>query len=148
MLALAACTQAPTSTTPPLSAPSGRDLLVQPAALVTTYPAIPKRPRAIPRSSQKYRVYAFGKLGHNRRQMRCLDQLWIHESHWHVHAGNPSASYGIPQAYPGSKMASKGADWRTNGKTQVRWGLGYIRGRYGSPCAAWGLWQVRSPHWY
>ena len=61
-------------------------------------------------------------------------------------AGNPNGSYGIPQAYPGSKMAAAGADWRTNPMTQVRWGLRYVNGRYGSPCGAWAVWQKQG--WY
>jgi len=54
-----------------------------------------------------------------------------------VNADNPTSSaYGIPQALPGAKMASAGADWATNPETQIRWGLGYIRDSYGSPCGA------------
>ena len=48
-----------------------------------------------------------------------------------------SGAYGIPQSLPGSKMASAGADWETNPATQITWGLGYIGGRYGTPCGAW-----------
>lgn len=69
----------------------------------------------------------------------CLDSLWMRESGWRWNADNPSSSaYGIPQALPGSKMSTAGADWETNPETQIRWGLGYIAGRYGTPCAAWG----------
>ena len=72
-------------------------------------------------------------------QFSCLDSLWTRESNWNVHADNPNSSaYGIPQALPGSKMSSAGADWATNPVTQIRWGLGYIADRYGSPCSAWG----------
>jgi hypothetical protein len=72
-------------------------------------------------------------------QFSCLDSLWTRESNWNVHADNPSSSaYGIPQALPGSKMSSAGADWATNPVTQIKWGLGYIQDRYGSPCSAWG----------
>jgi hypothetical protein len=72
-------------------------------------------------------------------QFQCLYSLWNRESGWRVDAYNPSSgATGIPQALPGSKMASAGADWRTNPATQIRWGLGYISGRYGTPCAAWG----------
>lgn len=79
----------------------------------------------------------------------CLDQLWLHESGWDHHAKNPSsAAYGIPQALPGSKMATAGSDWQTNPETQIRWGLDYIADRYGTPCNAWTQWQARSPHWY
>jgi hypothetical protein len=71
-------------------------------------------------------------------QFGCLQKLWNKESHWNYKAANPSSgAYGIPQALPGSKMGSEGSDWRTNYKTQVRWGLGYIDDRYGTPCKAW-----------
>ncbi|WP_375342495.1 aggregation-promoting factor C-terminal-like domain-containing protein [Clavibacter lycopersici] len=69
-------------------------------------------------------------------QYACLDYLWTKESGWRVNAYNPSGAYGIPQALPGSKMASAGADWQTNPATQITWGLGYIDSRYGSPCGA------------
>ena len=52
-------------------------------------------------------------------------------------SNSSSGAYGIPQALPGSKMASEGSDWQTNPATQIKWGLGYIEGRYGSPCKAW-----------
>ena len=72
------------------------------------------------------------------RQYRCLVRLWNRESGWRVHAVNPSSgAYGIPQAVPGSKMASAGPHWRTSARTQIRWGLSYIRSRYGTPCGAW-----------
>ena len=38
-------------------------------------------------------------------------------------------------------MASAGADWQTNPATQIRWGLGYIKADYGTPCNAWAFWQ-------
>jgi hypothetical protein len=72
------------------------------------------------------------------RQFKYLNRLWDRESGWNVHASNPySGAYGIPQAVPGSKMASAGRYWRTSAWTQIRWGLRYIRGRYGSPHRAW-----------
>jgi hypothetical protein len=75
----------------------------------------------------------------------CLDQLWTHESGWRTTAGNSSGAYGIPQSYPGSKMASAGSDYLTNPSTQIAWGLSYIGSKYGSPCQAWSHWQaVRS----
>ncbi|WP_395640909.1 lytic transglycosylase domain-containing protein [Pseudolysinimonas sp.] len=71
-------------------------------------------------------------------QYECLVALWNRESHWNVYAHNTSSgAYGIPQALPGDKMASAGADWQTNPATQITWGLGYISGRYGTPCGAW-----------
>jgi hypothetical protein len=76
-------------------------------------------------------------------EFRCLDRIWTKESGWNHKAENPSSgAYGIPQSYPAGKMASAGADWRTNPATQIKWGLGYINGRYGSPCGAWSHWQA------
>ena len=75
--------------------------------------------------------------------------LWTRESNWRWYAENPySGAYGIPQSLPASKMASVGADYRTNPVTQIRWGLQYIRAAYGSPCNALGAWNSRYPHWY
>jgi hypothetical protein len=72
------------------------------------------------------------------RQFKFLNLLWSHESSWNVHASNPSSgAYGIPQAVPGSKMASAGRDWPDDAWTQIRWGMRYIKSRYGSPSAAW-----------
>ncbi|KAE8765645.1 DUF348 domain-containing protein [Georgenia thermotolerans] len=80
-------------------------------------------------------------------QFSCLDSLWTKESNWNVYADNPSSSaYGIPQALPGSKMASAGADWATNPATQITWGLNYIAGRYGTPCNAWA--HSKAVNWY
>ncbi|WP_245993185.1 G5 domain-containing protein [Xylanimonas allomyrinae] len=80
-------------------------------------------------------------------QWQCLDSLFQKESGWNPSAANPSSgAYGIPQALPGSKMGSVAADWRTNPATQITWGLGYIAGRYGTPCTAWG--HSQSTGWY
>jgi hypothetical protein len=80
-------------------------------------------------------------------QFDCLVSLWNKESGWRVNAENPSSgAYGIPQALPGSKMGSAGADWATNAGTQIEWGLGYITDRYGSPCGAWG--KSQADGWY
>jgi hypothetical protein len=88
-----------------------------------------------------------GEHGWDGSQFGCLDSLWTRESGWNVHADNPSSSaYGIPQALPGSKMASAGPNWESNPVTQIKWGLGYIQGRYGSPCNAWG--HSESHGWY
>jgi hypothetical protein len=82
--------------------------------------------------------------GWSEDQFGCLDSLWTRESNWNPLADNPNSSaYGIPQALPGSKMSSAGADWETNPVTQIKWGLGYIADRYGSPCGAWGHSQSR-----
>lgn len=77
----------------------------------------------------------------------CLVTMWTHESGWDLHATNKSSgAYGIPQALPGSKMAAAGPDWQTNATTQIKWGLGYIKGRYSTPCGAWSSWQSKG--WY
>ncbi len=88
-----------------------------------------------------------GNFGWSSGQFGCLNELWASESGWNVYAANPSSgAYGIPQALPGSKMASAGPDWQTSAATQIRWGLGYIRSVYGSPCGAWG--HETSYGWY
>ncbi len=80
-------------------------------------------------------------------QFSCLVSLWNRESGWNYQAMNASSgAYGIPQALPGNKMASAGADWQTNPATQISWGLGYIQGRYGTPCGAWA--HSESVGWY
>ena len=75
--------------------------------------------------------------GFDLEQFACLERLWTRESGWNEFAANSIGAYGIPQALPGSKMSSEGDDWETNPVTQIRWGLGYIQGRYSTPCAAW-----------
>lgn len=60
--------------------------------------------------------------------------------------GNVHEAYGIPQANPGTKMASHGPDWRTNPETQLRWMIDYCRGRYGSVCGA--AHARRTQGWY
>jgi len=74
-------------------------------------------------------------------QYDCLVQMWNRESGWRVNAANGSGAYGIPQALPGSKMASAGPNWQTDATTQITWGLGYIAARYSTPCGAWSYWQ-------
>ncbi|MFT8358719.1 G5 domain-containing protein [Bifidobacterium aquikefiri] len=84
--------------------------------------------------------------GWSESDFTCLVQLWNRESGWSTTAANPSGAYGIPQALRGSKMASAGSDWATNAATQITWGLGYIAGRYTSPCGAWS--HSESTGWY
>ncbi|MET0955683.1 MAG: hypothetical protein ABWY68_06990 [Cryobacterium sp.] len=87
------------------------------------------------------------KYGWGGDQFGCLVSLWDKESGWNVNAYNASSgATGIPQALPGSKMASAGSDWATNAATQISWGLGYISGSYGTPCAAWS--KSESVGWY
>jgi hypothetical protein len=87
------------------------------------------------------------KYGYGESQFNCFNNIIMRESMWRVNATNPSSgAYGIPQALPGSKMASVASDWRTNPATQIIWGIEYMKGRYGSPCGAWGF---KSAHgWY
>jgi hypothetical protein len=88
-----------------------------------------------------------GQFGWSASQFSCLQPLWYHESGWNVTAENPgSGAYGIPQALPGSQMASAGPDWQTNAATQIKWGLTYIQSRYGSPCGAWA--HEQADNWY
>ena len=87
-----------------------------------------------------------GSFGWSSGEFGCLVSLWNLESGWNVYASNPSGAYGIPQALPGSKMASAGPDWQSNAATQIRWGLGYIKSDYGSPCGAWSHEQASG--WY
>lgn len=80
-------------------------------------------------------------------QFRCLEDLWARESGWNEHSHNASSgAHGIPQALPGSKMASAGPNWRSNPRTQIKWGLRYVKHRYGTPCSAWGHFQAAG--WY
>ncbi|SCF36662.1 hypothetical protein GA0074695_6150 [Micromonospora viridifaciens] len=80
-------------------------------------------------------------------QFPCLDKLWTKESGWNHKAYNAgSGAYGIPQALPGSKMGSVADDWKTNPATQIKWGLGYIEGRYNNPCGAWQ--HSQNTGWY
>jgi hypothetical protein len=87
------------------------------------------------------------RYGWSDSQFPYLYQLWAHESGWNPHAENlSSGAYGIPQALPGSQMASVSPDWRTNPATQIRWGLNYIQSRYGSPAGAWA--HEQASNWY
>ncbi|MFL6026816.1 MAG: hypothetical protein ACJ72G_02890 [Friedmanniella sp.] len=87
------------------------------------------------------------KYGYGADQFSCFNNVIIRESNWDINATNAaSGAYGIPQALPGSKMASVGSDWRTNPATQIIWAVGYMKSSYGSPCGAWGF---KSSHgWY
>lgn len=100
-----------------------------------------------PGSAQSYAKEQIAARGWADSEFSCLVLLWNKESGWRANAANPSSgAYGIPQALPGSKMASAGADWATNANTQVDWGLGYITSRYKTPCGAWG--HSQSVGWY
>jgi hypothetical protein len=93
-----------------------------------------------PDTAQSIAYNMMGSFGFNpSTYFGCLVDIWNRESGWSYDAENPSGAYGIPQALPGSKMASAGADWETNPATQIRWGLGYIKQIYGNPCSAWAF---------
>jgi hypothetical protein len=70
----------------------------------------------------------YGSWGENGNYDPTLD-------YGHGH-GNVYEAYGIPQANPGTKMASAGPDWRTNPWTQLKWMIQYVNGRYGGECQA------------
>ena len=76
-----------------------------------------------------------------------LVKLWNKESGWNPNSHNSSSgAHGIPQALPANKMKSEGSDYYTNGYTQIRWGLKYIKNRYGTPSKAWRHFQNKN--WY
>ncbi|MFF3559717.1 transglycosylase SLT domain-containing protein [Streptomyces sp. NPDC002574] len=80
-------------------------------------------------------------------QFQCFSNIVTRESGWNYTATNSSSgAYGLVQALPGSKMSTAGADWQTNPRTQIKWGLNYMNHAYGSPCDAWSFWQAN--HWY
>ena len=120
--------------------------LTQARAAIAQRQAARKRPAASG-SPRQIAQAMLGSFGWSSSQFSCLDPLWEHESRWSVTAANPgSGAFGIPQALPGSRMASAGPDWQTSAATQITWGLRYIRDTYGSPCAAWSHEQATG--WY
>jgi resuscitation-promoting factor RpfB len=109
-------------------------------ASLTTGPVTPGSARALGKRMAASR-------GWTGSQWAALDKLWSAESGWNTTVGNNSSgAYGIPQALPGSKMASAGSDWRTSARTQISWGLSYIASRWGTPMGAYGNFQ--RAHWY
>jgi hypothetical protein len=109
-----------------------------PPAQAGSAPTVPSGPPPNPSSAQGIAYNMLASFGFSTSQFGCLDNLWTQESGWRYNAQNAtSGAYGIPQALPASQMASAGADWATNPATQIKWGLGYIKSRYGSPCNAW-----------
>jgi hypothetical protein len=130
------------SPTPTHSATPTASHTPAPSATPTATPS--PAPSGSPQSIAQSMLKSFGWSS---SQFSCLKPLWQHESSWSVSASNSSTgAYGIPQAAPGSKMASAGPDWKTNASTQIKWGLGYIKDTYGSPCAAWS--HEQADGWY
>ena len=120
---------------------AARQAQQQPAGNSASAPATPSG------SPQQIAAAMLGSFGWSSGEFGCLQSLWNAESGWNPSASNSiSGAYGIPQALPGSKMASAGPDWQTNPATQIKWGLGYIKQVYGSPCAAWS--HEQSAGWY
>lgn len=110
-----------------------------PAPAPEPAPAPAPAPVAIddPAGAQAYAASQLGSYGWAANQMQCLTKLWTKESDWKTTATNPSSgAYGVVQSLPAEKMASAGADYRTNYRTQINWGLNYVKERYGSPCGA------------
>lgn len=100
-----------------------------------------------PAGAKAYASSRLGAYGWAQSEFQCLNQLWERESNWRTNATNPySGAYGIAQSLPPGKYASAGSDWLTNYRTQIEWGMGYIKNRYGSPCGAWN--HSQSIGWY
>ena len=98
-------------------------------------------------SNQQMGLQMMMRMGFPRSQWPALKELWTRESGWSHTVSNPSSgAHGIPQSLPASKMASEGADYMSNPKTQIAWGLKYIKGRYGTPSAALAFHD--SHNWY
>ena len=107
--------------------------------------------RATTGTKAEYQAYAknlcINTYGWTENDFNCLVKLWERESNWNPNAHNKSSgAHGIPQSLPASKMASEGSDYMTNYKTQIRWGLKYIKNRYGTPANAWAHSQQKG--WY
>jgi len=92
--------------------------------------------------AQSYAASQLSAYGFSPNSMGNLIKLWNQESGWNSNAVNPSSgAYGIPQALGHGHPYALG-DY----KAQIAWGLNYIKGRYGSPDAAWG--HEVANNWY
>lgn len=130
--------QAPAPAAAPVPAPAAPAPAVEPAPAPVAAP-VAAQPVAVddPAGAQAYAAAELGSYGWAADQMPCLAKLWTKESDWKTTATNPSSgAYGVVQSLPAEKMASAGADFRTNYRTQINWGLNYVKQRYGSPCGA------------
>ena len=144
----------PTSTAGPTSSSSPSSSSSSPKASPTTSPTSKPTPTATSSTSglQGYnatpaQARALAQQLVPAGQFACFDNIITRESSWNMHATNASSgAYGLAQALPGSKMGTVASDWRTNAVTQIKWAIGYMTSRYGSPCAAWAFWQ--NHHWY
>lgn len=119
------------------------------AAAAAEAAAAAAAPKAVddPAAAKAYAASILGNYGWSASEMTALNTLWEKESNWRTTATNASSgAYGIVQSLPATKMATAGADWQTNYQTQIRWGLNYIKERYGSPSAALGFHLANN--WY
>ena len=120
-----------------------------PSQAAAPAPAAPAAPVAVddPSGAQAYAASILPSYGWGQGEMSALTTLWNKESDWRTTATNASSgAYGIGQSLPAEKMATEGGDWQTNYQTQIRWGLNYIKERYGSPSAAWSFHLAHN--WY
>lgn len=125
----------------------GEDYYIPDGKLTTDVPEGLPIASGIKGEYQKYALSLLPDYGWDDSELEPLIYLWNRESGWNPHSHNRSSgAHGIPQALPGSKMASEGSDYYYNPEPQIRWGLGYIAGRYGSPSNAWA--HFRSYGWY
>ncbi|WP_324606669.1 LysM peptidoglycan-binding domain-containing protein [Kitasatospora azatica] len=141
-------TPAPAKSAPAKAAPSAKSD-TQAASRSNTRSPLAATPAAVPAPANNS-VASLQALAASivpADQLASFDQIISHESGWNITATNPSSgAYGLPQALPGNKMASAGADWQTNPATQLRWALQYMNSTYGSPNAAWAFWQTHSAY--
>jgi len=135
---------------PPRPAPRASRAQIRAAVFPNLHKASPARSKAYAKFYINWRY----KWGYE--QFKCLVPLWERESGWTYNSYDPAQgnrmaggvrrTWGIPQANPGTKMASEGKDWRTNTATQIRWGAKYIKKTYKTPCNALAFWN--NHHWY
>jgi predicted lipid-binding transport protein (Tim44 family) len=153
--ASASASPKPSAASTPSQAAAPAPAAVAPQAAAPAVPAAPPAPAAPaapvavddPSGAQAYAASILPSYGWGQGEMSALITLWNKESDWRTTATNASSgAYGIGQSLPAEKMASEGADWQTNYQTQIRWGLNYIKERYGSPSAAWSFHLAHN--WY
>jgi hypothetical protein len=140
MIAMSAAASTLTVVTKPKLASPGQVAAANPGTTSTPGITFVQAAPPNPRTAESIAYNMMGSFGFPpSTYYGCLFDLWQRESGWSYVAENPSGAFGIPQALPGYKMASAGADWQTNPATQIRWGLGYIKAQYGNPCSAWAF---------
>ncbi len=154
-IALASPTVLPADPTPgpateanayiPLFPPGPESATPTPASTPAPTARPKKTPAPTPRDTVwNARIYVKNRVG--AKGYDCINAVWTVESKWNPRAGTPTGAYGIPQAFPGTRMAAFGSNWRYSPLTQVKWGLWYVTTRYGSACAAYTFWKANG--WY